>query len=164
MGAPSDSFGEAGQTGSCIEERQVPLPMEPDDKIWFHFAYVNFRSWESTGLCLHDCPSEDESDDQADADADASGEAEQEQRHESLQTLVVHEEEIVFRTLLETMHAKMDLNRSWQAELYEIVSLPIPVQHAKMKPDRVQVRAMRNEWTRSSASRLEGCGCRKSRP
>ena len=133
MGAASDSFGEAGETGSCIEERQVPLPMEPSDKIWFHFAYVNFRSWESTGLCLHDCPSEDESDDQA----------EQERRCESLQTLVVHEEEIVFRTLLETMPAKMDLNRSWHAELYEIVSLPIPLQRAKMKPDRVQVRAMR---------------------
>ncbi|CAE7556051.1 unnamed protein product [Symbiodinium sp. CCMP2592] len=127
MGAP------AGQTGSCIEERQVPLPMEPSDKIWFHFGYVNFRSWESTGLCLHDCPS----------DSDSGGEAGQEGRHESLQTLVVHDEEVVFRTLLETMHAKMDLNRSWHAELYEIVSLPILVRHANMKPDRVQVRAMR---------------------
>ena len=144
--------GPTGQTGSCAQQSQVPLPADPADKLYFHFGYVNFRSWESSGLVLHDCPSEDAS--EADADADALGEAgdaavpaqgaqaEEEPRHESLQTLVVHEEEVVFRTLLETIQCKLDLNLGIHCELYEVVSLKKKIGNDRMKPNKIQVQRL----------------------
>ena len=129
--AKTDADGLAGSRAT--DAFTVPLPEQPCEKIWFHFGYMNFRSWEGTGLCLNHDPDQDDDDEGHSIDG----------QHNLITLTVDDDDDIVFRTLLETMEAKMDLNRSWSAELYEVLSLPVFIETENMVPDRIQVRAMR---------------------
>ncbi|CAE7373069.1 unnamed protein product [Symbiodinium sp. CCMP2592] len=107
----------------------APIALPPggicDDEVWFHVGYMNFRTYEASGLCLERADL-----DLQDADLD-------------ILTLSILQE-LTFRTLLEAMCEHIDYNCSWSLQLYEVLSLPTSVQLEDMVPDQIDVRALKN--------------------